>query len=122
MTPYAMWTDDCQGKKDFDGPIISISTRYWPGPEGGGSMLVRTNPLEISTLPYGPKPSAHAAIHLRLGPAEEGDGGGDYCIWREKKFEGDTEAEVKAMVELWGQEQMAEIVDLMGGMQAFRNP
>ena len=37
MQPYAMWTDDCQGKKDYDGNMVSISTRYWPGPSGGGN-------------------------------------------------------------------------------------
>lgn len=30
----AKWTPDCQGKKDYDGQILSISTRYWPS--GGG--------------------------------------------------------------------------------------
>lgn len=33
----ARWTDDCQGKKDFDGTIIDISSRYWP--RGGGFGL-----------------------------------------------------------------------------------
>lgn len=27
----AKWTHDCQGKMDYDGNILSISTRYWPG-------------------------------------------------------------------------------------------
>ena len=122
LKPYATWTDDCQGKKDFDGPLISISTRYWPGPEGGGSMFVENKPgtaPKISTVPYGPKPSAHSAIHLRLGPAEKDDGGGEYLIWREKEFDGDTEDAVKTQVEAWCSEQMNAVVALMGGISAF---
>lgn len=122
LKPYAIWTDDCQGKKDFDGPLIWISTRYWPGPEGGGSMLVEIRPgsdVKISTLPYGSKPSAHSAIHLRLGPQEQDDGGGDYLIWREEEFWGDTEDAVKAQVEAWYSEQMNAVVALLGGISAF---
>lgn len=28
--PAAAWTDDCQGKKDYDGRLIDISCRYYP--------------------------------------------------------------------------------------------
>ena len=122
LKPYATWTDDCQGQKDFDGPLIWISTRYWPGPEGGGSMLIENRPralLKISTVPYGPKPSAHSAIHLRLGPAEADDGGGEYLVWREKEFEGNTETEVKTLVEAWCSEQMNDVVTLLGGISSF---
>ena len=34
MNVPAKWTDDCQGKKDYDGKILCLSTRYWP--RGGG--------------------------------------------------------------------------------------
>lgn len=121
-TPYAMWTDDCQGKKDFDGPIISLSTRYWPGPEGGGSMMVSNvaGKVTIGTLPYGPRPSAHALIHLNIGPREDDDGGGGYLIWREKSFEADTEAAIKVEVEVWAKEQMKAIIALLGGESSFR--
>ena len=30
LPPYFEWTDDSQGKKDYDGPLLSVSTRYWP--------------------------------------------------------------------------------------------
>jgi hypothetical protein len=125
LKPYAQWTNDCQGKKDFDGPILSLSTRYWPGPEGGGTIVIITppvGPVEISTVPYGARPSAHSAIHLRLGPQEPHDGGGDYRVWREAEFSGDTEAEVMAQVEAWGSEQMRQIVNLLGGILEFRKP
>ena len=25
------WTDDCQGKKSYDGALLSVDSRYWPG-------------------------------------------------------------------------------------------
>jgi hypothetical protein len=28
------WRNDCQGKKDYDGRIVHVSSRYWP--RGGG--------------------------------------------------------------------------------------
>lgn len=122
LKPYAMWTDDCQGKKDFDGPLISISTRYYPGPDGGGFMVVKNypgKPLGISEAPYGPKPTARSAVILNLGPCSANDGGGDALTWREMKFAGDTEADVKAQVEAWTVQQMRDIVNLFGGIKAF---
>ena len=119
MQPYAMWTNDCQGKKDYDGELLKISTRYWPGPSGGGAMMFNTTTREFSTLPYGARPSAHSAILLMIGPKAENDGGGDYLTWREKYFEADTEAEVKTAVEAWVAEQMADVVRLLGGDAAF---
>lgn len=125
MKPYAAWTPDCQGKQDFDGSLISVSTRYWPGPSDGGFMTVTSSGgrvPKISIAPYGAQPSAHSAIHLRLGPPEKGDGGGDYLVWREEKFSAATEVETKALVEAWVARQMVEIVALLGGVQAFSAP
>lgn len=120
MLPCAAWTDDCQGKKDYDGRLLDISTRYWPGP-GGGSMTFDTGTREFGTLPYGPKPSAKSSILLRHGEPDK-YGYGDYLVWREQKFEADTEAEVKFHVEAWVALQMAEIVTLLGGVPAFKAP
>ena len=120
MKPYAMWTPDCQGKQSYDGEIISISTRYWPGPGGGGAMTFDPATGAFGTLPYGKRPSAHSSILLNIGPREEHDGGGDYLVWRDREFEADTEAEVKALVEAWVAEQMADVVALLGGAGAFR--
>lgn len=25
-----MWVSDCQGKQDYDGSLVSVSSRYWP--------------------------------------------------------------------------------------------
>jgi hypothetical protein len=121
MIPCAVWTDDCQGKKSFDGPLISISTRFWPGPEGGASLVVDHAPgaTRIGELPYGKKPSAHVAIQLNVGPAANG---GKAYTWQEIDIEGDTEAQVKAAVEKWVHDRMREIVFLLGGAGEFKAP
>lgn len=120
MKPYAMWTLDCQGKQDFDGPLLSVSTRYWPGPGGGGTLMLEAGATEFKEVPYGKQPSASCSILLRLGPREEHDGGGDYMVWREKDFTAPTEAETKALVEAWAAEQMADVVRLLGGISQFK--
>ena len=45
----AKWTNDCQGKKDYDGPILEVSTRYWP--RGGGFFVVRYTPSGVTVEP-----------------------------------------------------------------------
>ena len=111
IEPCAMWTDDCQGKKDYDGRLLSISTRYWP--EGGGAMTVDTATGVIGNLPYGPKPSAVASIDFNFGKPDT-YGFGDYVTWKEQRFEADTEAEVKAQVEAWVREKVEEVRVLLG--------
>jgi len=113
LRPAASWTDDCQGKKDYDGPLLSISTRYWPGPEGGGAMTFDSRTGKVGSWPYGPTPSAHASILLRLA-------GGEHLVWRDAKFEALTTAEVKALVEAWVREQLAAVIELLGGLAAFK--
>lgn len=85
----AKWTPDCQGKQDYDGHIISISTRYWPGNYQSNGKI-----------------SATSSIILRYNED-------DYEYLAEKDFEGDSEAEVKSSVEEWAQEQMSKIVETM---------
>lgn len=119
MKPYAMWTPDCGGAQDFDGPLLSVSTRYWPGPETGGFTVLHGDG-SVSKEPWGAQPHAAAAIHLRLGPRQEDDGGGDYLVWCEQDFEAPTEAEVKDLVERWVQAIMSDIVEALGGRPAFR--
>lgn len=93
----AKWTDDCQGKKDFDGDVISFSTRYWP--RGGGFHISRNGSWEGNETRPEIRPSAHVAILLHHG--EDDDGGRDYITLCEDEFEGDTFEEVKAKVEEW---------------------
>jgi hypothetical protein len=38
----AQWTDDCFGKKDYDGDILSVSTRYWPDCTAHSSLILWT--------------------------------------------------------------------------------
>jgi len=97
-TPYARWTRDCGGKQDYDGGLLSVSTRYWPDN------------------------TAHSSIILNLGSAQDGDGGGDYRIWADENFKAPTETAVKIQVELWVQKQMHTIIRKLGGRKAFKKP
>jgi hypothetical protein len=109
----AEWTDDCQGKKDFDGGLVRVSTRYWP--RGGGFTEVINTPgqmqiLENDTRPHIP-PSAHCSVQIESMPA----GGCDpHCPTTEtlvdQHFEGETEADVKVQVEEWAQQQVDRVV------------
>ena len=109
----AKWTPDCSGKQDFDGRIISISTRYYP--RGGGFMLMnRTEDgVTIEENEDRPeiKPSASAAIHLDFFKFYDGEDepDDDYIELVNADFEADTEEEVKAQVERWAQEQFEVI-------------
>lgn len=95
------WTNDCQGKKDYDGPILEVSTRYWP--RGGGfTEVVRGDRgafFRYNEDRPNIKPSATSALVVR----EEGD-----CTYTliEHEFEAETEEEVKQLVEAWVQQQM----------------
>ena len=100
ITPCAKWTPDCQGKQDYDGRLISISTRYWPS--GGGFHINDVQGFRLSTDSR-IKPSAHTSIHLNFGEPDE-YGYGDYRVLAEKEFTADTEAEVKVQVEAWVRE------------------
>lgn len=106
MTLEAQWTDDCCGKKDYDAPIIAVSTRYWP--RGGGHFVVTNTPgqpvkIEDGSMRPEIKPSANCAITIRYGE-------GDSADLIEKDFEGETFEDVKAQVEPWAQAQMDRVV------------
>jgi len=113
MTPSAMWTPDCQGKQDYDGPLLAISCRFWPGPGGGGSMTFDTSTKQVGSLPYGRRPSAKASIILPFGQPSEPWVMDEYLTWREAEFEADTEEEVKAQVVAWVQERFDEVRRLL---------
>lgn len=97
----AEWTNDCSGKKDFDGPIVSISTRYWPA-NGGFYVLDKSGFNENQAEP-GDKPSARACIVVNLS-------GGDSIEIVACDFEADTEEEVKSQVEKWADEKFKQVV------------
>ena len=106
----AGWTLDCQGKQDYDGNIVTISTRYWP--RGGGFSTYDNETGEWRGNEHRPDlwPSAHAALHLKYRKAEGYD---DYVILVEAEFEGETETEVKAQVERWVKSQYDKVAALM---------
>jgi hypothetical protein len=94
--PCASWTDDCQGKKDYDGRLVSISTRYWPGSRYADG-----------------KPRANASIVLNHGKPDK-YGYGDYTVLREQEFSGDSETDTKHHVEVWVKAQFDDIACLLG--------
>lgn len=114
-TPCAKWTDDCQDKKDYDGRLVSISTRYWPA--GGGMHIYdSTHPEKGLVLSTNPaiKPSANASIVLNFGEPDE-YGYGDSRDLATAEFEGETEAEVKEQVEEWVLAKFEKIRELLDG-------
>ena len=106
MKLAAEWKPDCQGKQDFDGEILVLSTRYWP--RGGGYMLLRNDGngvrFEENAARSHMPPSAHSSLLLR--DADNDDG----VTLVEAEFEAETEAEVKAQVEAWAAEQFTKAV------------
>lgn len=101
----AKWTDDCQGKKDYDGEILSISTRYWP--RGGGfHVFDRDNPKRgFQGNEARPQIRPSAQSQLVIYHAESG-----YLTLVEQEFEAETQEEVQAQVEAWAQAQMDRAV------------
>jgi hypothetical protein len=123
LTPCVMWNPDCQGKWDYDGRLISVSTRYWPG--GRGFDVYDSAHPELGLHPLidpSIKPSANAAIVLNHGKPDEFDGFGDYVTLISKDFEGNTEAEVKAQVEGWVNEQFIDLARLLLRRYGVLNP
>lgn len=108
LTFEASWEDDCCGKKDYDGPICSISTRYWP--RGGGHFVVHNipgNPVKIEGSEDRPEIKPSATSHLLINFAEDC---GLEAILIEKDFEAESFEEVKQQVEAWAQQQMDRAV------------
>lgn len=66
------WTLDCQGKQDMDGPIVELSTRFYP-----------------ETYQRNRRCSTIASIYI-----------GDERV-AEAEFEADSETEVKRLTEEW---------------------
>lgn len=105
MTINAEWSDDCCGKKDYDAPVLSISTRYWPA--GGSALVFDTATPEQGLRKYNDGSGPSAKSHLIINFAE--DGGLDGVL-SEKEFKGQSIEEVCAQVEEWAQEQMNKAV------------
>jgi len=95
------WTNDCQGKQDFDGEILTLSSRYWP--QGGGYWAFDQATGKEASNEDRPEilPSATSSI-LLLG--EE---------IASQDFKANTEAEVKAQVEAWARGQIERVIRIM---------
>lgn len=108
----ANWTNDCQGKKDYDGHIVSVTTRYWP--EGGGFSLLSNTDGQITIEGNEARPhikaSANSSIVLWFKDAD-GEGSGVDLI--EKEFTGNSEDDVKAQVEAWVQSEFDKISNIL---------
>lgn len=97
------WTDDCQGKKDYDGDIVAVSTRYWPGPV---TVFDTATPEKgLHEIPGG-KPSATCSIMLSNGYPHHNDETVDLIS---RDFEGDTFEAVAKKIETWAQKQMNRV-------------
>lgn len=106
MRLAAEWTNDCQGKKDYDGEILSVSTRYWPS--GGGFHVFDTREPEkgLHLNQDSSPPSAHCSLLLR-------DGDDNDVTLIDKEFEGASYSEVSQQVEKWAQEQYERAIEIL---------
>lgn len=101
----ATWTDDCQGKKDFDGIAVGISCRYWPG---YATVFNAAEPEKgLHTIRTG-SPSARATLYINHGEATRGYW--DAFILAAEDFAADTEDEVRRQVEGWVESQFDRMV------------
>ena len=104
----AKWTPDCQGKWDFDGDIVCLTTRYWP--RGGGCHTFSVGAWAGNESRPTIKPHAHAEIvfHTEYDVASRI---GETLI--EARFEGEDETEVKSMVERWAEAQYHRVIEVL---------
>ena len=85
LAPVFEWTDDCQGKKDYDGRLLSVSSRYWP--------------------PRYDSAGKHTAASSILW----GDPATEYVEIARREFSADSLDDVKRLVEAWVLEQSREV-------------
>jgi len=105
----AEWTDDCQGKKDYDAHILSISSRYWPRGGGFTGLFIQPGKPPIfednDARPHIP-PSATSTLLLRYKDDES-------IELARGEFEAETQEEVQRQVEVWAQAQMDRVVAIL---------
>lgn len=95
-TTPAIWSDDCQGKKDYDGNVVMLNTRYWPSSyQSNGNC------------------SAHSDVSIQYGEVDKNRYNGKTIKLCEGKFEAPTQQEVQHMVEQWAQGQMNDICSVL---------
>lgn len=102
MKTTAKLTDDCCGKKDFDGEMLSVSSRYWPK---GGSALAFDTSNPSAGLHHYDDGSACSANSKILFHYKKENGDQDYVVVAESGdyITGDSLEEVQAKIESWVQ-------------------
>ena len=101
----AKWENDCQGKKDYDGNILSISTRYWP--TSGGFEVRHNGNIVWHDGIEDMKPSAISYLRIRSREFNSNR------ILAKQEFEGESFEEISNQVEEWAQCQMDKAVDAL---------
>jgi hypothetical protein len=105
----ADWTDDCQGKKDYDGEILSISTRYWP--RGGGFSILQNVPgKSLSFEENESRPEIRPSAKSVLVIWHRANGERKDIVITSKSFEAETFEQIESEVRDWAQEQMDRAV------------
>src|SRR5688572_23501419 len=112
FTTVAEWTDDAQGKKDYDAELVGVTTRYWP--RGGGISILDGSGFHTNAR-QDIKPSAKSEIYIRAKEAEDFT---EMIPLVSKEFEGETFEKVAAQVEAWVQEQMNRVTKAV--LEEFR--
>lgn len=99
---HSEWKPDCCGKEDYDCVLVSLLCRYYP--RGGGFLM-----FDISSGFHGnealPEIRQSATASICIGDTVNGP----YEDLATEKFDGDTEAEVKANVETWAKNMIARV-------------
>lgn len=86
MRLNAEWKPDFGGREDYDGPVLSISSRYWPNGSASATLLINF---------------------------QHPDGSMDDLPLARGEFTGANLAEVAPQVEAWAQEQMDRAVRVL---------
>lgn len=102
----AKWEDDCLGKKNYDGVILRISTRYWP--RTGSLMILDRNTGQMKMNPDAGMHSARCSLEILDGEDDDEYGTGISLI--EADFRDRDFSTVKNAVEKFAQEQMDKAV------------
>lgn len=109
---FANWTNDCSGKKDYDGRVLTVSTRYWPA--GGSTLMFDPATPELGLHKFDDGSACSAKSSLLLWYKRKVDASDaeieDYVILTEKDFEGSSFEAVASQVEQWAEEQYQNVV------------
>jgi hypothetical protein len=105
------WTQDCQGKEDFDGPILRVSSRIYPRGGSsdvwefrGGVLVGKSTTIDPSRQHIRPSGVSHILF-----------GGRDIA---KKDFEAETTEELKQQIEAWAE----TVLGIIGQAIADRQP